>query len=388
MIDEITQKIFLLLGQERIDYIVCMDTRKTRLLTQFLIISGTLNLALIASFVNSAWSGKKGRAFAQTPREKIKKITLKKGDVLDEFSHMDYDVLVRELYNETHVEEGQRRCDLALAALTAFHAFDVERAFAGHPIEKREITYNGQVLTLFAGIGKDPLDGIRTFARREVWPLTPKGLFEEIIKRERPPFSLKEAFSQTQEYFVIHRALSRLPFALGEETLFSLICQGSFEDLKAFADELQEITQPSFSSFLLPRIKNGSQLAAYLMIFLEKEVALKQLDNGELETLISLLTEKTPEVEQFLEEVKGGIRPQAIQELAGKPLEDPPRRYVVQMGDSLWKIARKFDVKVETIQKMNALQSETLQPGTELLLPKEGLGPRGAKGCNEGGGGS
>lgn len=361
----------MLLGQWKIHYSCRMDTRKTRLLTQFLIISGTLNLALIASFINSAWNGKKGRAFSQIPREKVRKITLKKGDVLDEFSRMDYDTLVRELYNETHVEEGQRRCDLALAALTAFHAFDVDRAFAGHPIEKREMAYNGQVLTLFAGIGKDPLEGIRTFARREVWPLTPKGLFEEIIQREQPPFSLKEAFSQTQEYFVIHRALSRLPFALGEETLFSLICQGSFEDLKTFADELQDTTHPSFNAFLLPRIKNGSQLAAYLMIFLEKEFALKKLDNGELETLISLLTEKTPEVEQFLEEVKGGIRPQAIQELAGKPLEDSPRRYVVQMGDSLWKIARKFDVKVETIEKMNALHSETLQPGTELVLPRQ-----------------
>ncbi len=43
--------------------------------------------------------------------------------------------------------------------------------------------------------------------------------------------------------------------------------------------------------------------------------------------------------------------------------------YIVQEGDSLWKISRKYKVPVEVLKKYNKLQSDSLKPGTTLRIP-------------------
>lgn len=45
------------------------------------------------------------------------------------------------------------------------------------------------------------------------------------------------------------------------------------------------------------------------------------------------------------------------------------RLYVVQQGDSLWKISRRFDVDVDRIKAYNKLDSDFLKPGRPLLIP-------------------
>lgn len=45
--------------------------------------------------------------------------------------------------------------------------------------------------------------------------------------------------------------------------------------------------------------------------------------------------------------------------------------YIVQSGDSLWKIAKKFHTTVESIMSMNELSSEEIRPGDRLILVKE-----------------
>lgn len=49
-----------------------------------------------------------------------------------------------------------------------------------------------------------------------------------------------------------------------------------------------------------------------------------------------------------------------------------PIVYLVQDGDSLWKIARRFKVKVEKLKAYNDLKSDKLKPGTALKIPPEG----------------
>ena len=43
--------------------------------------------------------------------------------------------------------------------------------------------------------------------------------------------------------------------------------------------------------------------------------------------------------------------------------------HVVQKGDSLWQIARRYDVTVESLMKANGLQSDLLMPGLALYVP-------------------
>ena len=45
--------------------------------------------------------------------------------------------------------------------------------------------------------------------------------------------------------------------------------------------------------------------------------------------------------------------------------------YVVQPGDSLWKIARKFHTSVEEIMETNGLIGSTIHPGDKLVLMKK-----------------
>ena len=47
----------------------------------------------------------------------------------------------------------------------------------------------------------------------------------------------------------------------------------------------------------------------------------------------------------------------------------PIRYYVVQEGDSLWKISRKYKAHIESIKTINHLQSDFLKPGTTLKIP-------------------
>ncbi len=349
--------------------------RRSRILIHSLIISGTLNIALIATFITFVLKERKGVFLPMAAQEVIKHTTLTNQEVLQNFLGMSYEHLVKELYDETHIEEGQRRCDLAIAFLGAFHNFDVERAFSGYPVDKRELTLQeGKVITLYPGLNEGRLQGVRNFARTEVWPLTPKGLFNEIQMREEVPKSLKEVFDLTTEYFVIKRAFHRLPYSISDEMLFSLIISGSWNQVQKLASQIQSSPDgkiSDFTVFLVPCIERDSKLAAYLLVLLEKEFALKKLDDSQMEKLLSLLTEKTPEVEAFLSEVKNGLRSDQMQELAGKPLENPPRRHIVQPGDSLWKISRDYGVKVEIIQEMNSLESENLKLGAELLLPAD-----------------
>lgn len=52
-----------------------------------------------------------------------------------------------------------------------------------------------------------------------------------------------------------------------------------------------------------------------------------------------------------------------------KPSARRPRMYVVTEGDSLWKIAKRFDIEIEVLRKSNRLKNDSLKPGTALFIP-------------------
>ncbi|KIC71581.1 hypothetical protein DB41_AV00210 [Neochlamydia sp. TUME1] len=64
----------------------------------------------------------------------------------------------------------------------------------------------------------------------------------------------------------------------------------------------------------------------------------------------------------------------ASQTLAPKAPKSPTsfpsdRLYIVQEGDSLWKISRRFKVDIEVLRDYNKLKTDALKPGTPLRIP-------------------
>ena len=45
--------------------------------------------------------------------------------------------------------------------------------------------------------------------------------------------------------------------------------------------------------------------------------------------------------------------------------------YMVKQGDTLWNIAKKFHTTVDSIMKLNELESDQIMPGDKLLLLKK-----------------
>jgi membrane-bound lytic murein transglycosylase D len=43
-------------------------------------------------------------------------------------------------------------------------------------------------------------------------------------------------------------------------------------------------------------------------------------------------------------------------------------QYVVQRGDSLWSIARKYKVRVNDLKSWNSLGDSTIQPGQSIRI--------------------
>lgn len=58
---------------------------------------------------------------------------------------------------------------------------------------------------------------------------------------------------------------------------------------------------------------------------------------------------------------------------AAQPASTGPQTYIVQSGDSLFRIANKFNVTVDALMAANNLTSSTLHPGQKLIIP--GLAP-------------
>ena len=372
--------------------------RRSKWLIHALIISVTLNIALIATFSYFVMSEKKMtvsiREGTRDPKKHLKSVPRNNAEVLKTYLSYSFQELLRELGNEGYVEEGQRCCDLAVACLVAFHHFDLERALSGFPVEKRDYAFQcGEywtALTLFSGLNEDRLRALRQFAAVEMWPLTPEGLFRVMKEKQGTiPADLTQAFCLTSEFYTIERAFGRLPYLISREVLLQLLLDGEWVMVSNLAEEVQNHPEgkiEDLGGFLTLFLEKKSKLAAHLLVGMEQEFVLKRLTDDQLEILMGLLEEKTPEVEAFLKTLVVSLRAnhfrekgkELLFELTGETLSSlvvkeatPQTTYVVEYGDTLWKISRDLGVPVAKIKELNQLESDVLTPGKELLIPEK-----------------
>lgn len=393
--------------------------KKAKWLTQALIISGTLNVGLLSTFIYFALKEKHSslnmEVFAETLTEKGQ--TLGMQDLLRKYHNFSFQELLLRLGNNDHIESGYTTRDLALACLVVDHHFNLEHALGGIPLQKRQITFTqegtGQevCLTIFPGLVDYQFKAILQYIKTEKWPLTSEGLFRE-IKYTKPPYdpSLMEAFFLTPEFHFLSTLFSRTGILLKKEHIAALLAQGRWETIAGQALAVRKnaaFTLDERRELLRQLIKDDGKLAAKVLLETDLEYCLKHLDDSEVVRILNLLKDKNPTA--FAKEILNSPRSDAVWKMAAavlyqqaaenipdnidlnvakkrfielktsvqtvsnsstkQPQKTGKNVYIVVNGDSLWKIARDKKVTIAALKKANNLKTDSLRLGQELIIP-------------------
>ena len=350
-------------------------------------------------------------------------------EVIRQFKSLSRDQLLAMLNNPQLVENGYAQRDLALAVLVSFHHFDLPRALGDMPPKQHRAIVYGQhkggkpaKVVAYPGLTDEHFEEIIKFANREKWPLTPRGLYL-LLRTQNDDVTIGDAFMLTPELLAVELLFSKSEVLVNKNELLKMLPEGNWQMLTTFTHQqklIQDVSPVRRQAFLMNYIEHGSKTAAGIILKTDGAFSAKKLDDSFVTKMLKLLDVKTPEAEQFalvlltsprsdevwqlaaqrLYEYAGEPKPEkfhhhtailrfipeapgmqkAVQKQAGQPTPTkpiairpiPPKRertYVVQEGDSLWKIARKYNVDVELIKERNGLKSDALKPGTALKLP-------------------
>jgi len=409
--------------------------KRAKWLTQALIISGTLNIGLLATFIYFVLKEKHiSLAFDLKPLSSLpakSSVHLTNEEVLQTYAILPFQELLLKLENPDLIEEGYAKRDLALACLVAFHHFHLERALGGLIEQKRQITFSrapGQEqvnLIVFPGLVDYQYEAIINYAKTEKWPFNSQGLFFEIKYAAFPPDpSLLEAFYLTPEFPILLTLFSRTGTTIEKEKLVNLLVAGDWELLKRFSDmqkQTQDFSIERRREFLLEYFNLRSLVAAELLLEYEIDFVAKRFDDAQIFLIFDVFNERTSILEKFAKELLSHPRSDAVWKkaaallygLANESVPDPyshefalqrflPQAaessknasavlepivqaksglkavtksksqcmHVVQQGESLWKIARKYHVSVDAIIRVNHLESDRLRPGRKLEIPE------------------
>src|SRR3990167_8228251 len=213
--------------------------KKLRALTIALIFSGAINVPLLAAFIFSGFQEKE-TPFSFSPRkEKAKLQEAGNAQLLALMRRLSFRELVSFLTNRDLVEEGYTKRDLALAALTAYHHFNLEKALSAPPLQARILELpNEEKIEIFPAITEDQFEAVIRYAYQEKWPLTSKGLFA-FLQKMKPgkDESLDHAFLTTNEFHTLQILFQKTGAPQDGAALLRLISEGSWELLEGFSLE-------------------------------------------------------------------------------------------------------------------------------------------------------
>jgi len=213
--------------------------------------------------------------------------------------------------------------------------------------------------------------------------------------------------------------------------LLSLALEGPFDNLKMLASLADQESREAKRGFLLAYIESGSEMAVNLLLRSDFEFAVKKTDDKMAMKILGTLTKDIPQSRKCALAMLLSPRGENIWELASKKLyelaeepvplaitrraalerfapvvvakaEEPKKReeapkeipkeipvpmpvikqekvvvppkkgkraYIVQEGDTLWKVGKRFCVDPVQIRELNSLESNYLKPGTLIRLP-------------------
>lgn len=376
---------------------------KIRFLTQILLLSVILNIAfLIIFFYFFIRENPVPVVFSYQPSFPTPEKLYTNQEVIKTFEHLPVEKLFSLLEDDRLIEEGIKARDLSLALLVFRDHLDIDRAFgkkmSPHRILKLE---NGAALPLFSGFSDEEYKQVSSFVALEKWPFSFDRLFPVIKSQgESADPALLQMFFQSEECFAVERLFSQGPIALQKKVLLSLLREGSYETLHAFSESQKACSDTSQNKrleFLMNYIKEGSKTAALLLLYTDLPYVTKYADDKMVLTILKLLPERSEKGFFFAATLLNSLRSDAVKrqaeeflshdkELAHRfynrpalgnlrptfrdkpPAAPPPSQHVVQPGESLWSIARKYNISVEELVKINHLPTTSLQSGRILKL--------------------
>ncbi len=351
-----------------------------RRLTIGLMVSGAINVALV--FLCLYFALKPPQIQIDRPISTVEipaAYEKTNGEVLRNFRKLPFEDLVEKLQDQTLIENGYSVRDLALSALVNSYSLDIERAVGKLPADRSLVIgkrSNGSYLTVkvFPGLNDSSFEKIAFFIQTEKWPQNPQGLYQ-LLKKQTPPYepTLVLSFSMTPQFGFIQK-LMRGEGGPTQEELLQLVLESDWKTLEELT--LRKETGAAIrQQFLLRLITKKSKIAAKIFLKTDGVYAAFRLDDLHLITLLELMEDGSPHAELLRRRILASPRSDAVMAAAKKG--GSPRKtevpfkesvYIVQEGDNLWKISRKFRVDVEKIKKQNRLESDKLKPGTSLRL--------------------
>jgi hypothetical protein len=410
--------------------------RRAKVLTQWLIISGTINISLLGTIIYSVIKDKNVSVsldLSQIPIDPT--VHVSNEEILRAYSGLSYQDLLLKLENTDLAEEGFLKRDLALSCLVAFHHFDLEKALGGMISQKRSSFFRSVDakqsidITLFPGLADEQFNGVLAYAKTEKWPLTSKGLYFEIKRKNvHADPSLLEAFYTTPEFHVVSTFLQKTCLPADKNVVINLLSEIDWDFLKDFCEQqriLQDFSDDRRRSFLLVVLERfSSKTGAFLLTVRDLNFIARRLDDHSLSYYFSLISDHNEAVELLSKEILVSPRSddmrkksaQRLYEMAFEPfpetydhltavqrfcpetlpqdvLEDNPviaqakvgleavasqmpqqadkkrKMHTVQEGDSLWKISKKYKVSVDEIKKINNMENDRLKLGRQLNIP-------------------
>jgi hypothetical protein len=343
--------------------------KKSRTLTQALIVSGALNIAFIGTLI--AFSLKWAPVEQMMPESR--KTPLVSFEVVSLYLPLNFEELVQCLTAKKMIEDGYLERDIALAILVEFHHFNLERALSGLSFEKRPVMFTNMEggeevhFTLFPGLTDGNFEALIHYAQKEKWPLTTQGLFLELKGGNRDP-SLIEAFRLSRE-------VDELYSLFRSDEVISMALEGDFQALSMPRKEMSEV--------LDRYLRFGSKVAVKFLFECDAESLIKRLDNQLIMEVLSKLDEGSPKIEAGLKLILSSPRPDEVRSLAGRQLhrftgevvavtlQPSVRKHMIVYGDTLWELSKKYQVSIDQICEANHLEKgRPLKIGQELVIRK------------------
>lgn len=308
------------------------NLKQFKWLTQGLIVSGALNIVLLATFFYQ-WIHEKPAASLEwqpVSEQAAVKDTPTNRQALAQFETMAFQQLVEKLQSKTLLEDGYTERDLALACLVSRHDFDLARALSGQPFEKIQLVFKGDnavqapSITMFPGLNDAQYEQICRFAATERWPLTTKGLFCAIKKggAQQDP-TLADAFTMSQEFQIVELLFTRSEATVQKTEILDLVVSGEWNDFSNFIEQQrlsQDLSAARRQQLLLSYVHQKSKLAAQMLLHIDGAFAARRLEDADALACLELLDTKTTESELFAVELLTSPRSNAIWKAAAARL--------------------------------------------------------------------